>query len=137
MTLQAILLRLRNLFHCRSGVSALEFAFALPVLGAVVLGTIDFGRLYYQKHGLERAVSRAARYAHINNTVADSAIISRVRSEALGLNRPNIGVAVAHETVGATRYVVITATYSFQFVTPLIGTGSYQLSSRDRVPRPT
>jgi TadE-like protein len=44
------------------GQSLLEFAMVLPLLLVVALGTIEFGRAYYQYNTLSKAVREAARY---------------------------------------------------------------------------
>lgn len=44
------------------GQSLLEFAMVLPVLLLLAIGTIEFGRAYYQYNTLSKAVRQAARY---------------------------------------------------------------------------
>jgi len=44
------------------GQSLLEFAMVLPVLLLLAIGTIEFGRAYFQYNTLSKAVRQAARY---------------------------------------------------------------------------
>jgi len=44
------------------GQSLLEFAMVLPVLLLLAIGTIEFGRAYYQYNTLSKAVRQGARY---------------------------------------------------------------------------
>ena len=44
------------------GQSLLEFAMVLPILLLLAIGTIEFGRAYYQYNTLSKAVRQAARY---------------------------------------------------------------------------
>src|SRR5262245_47588887 len=44
------------------GQSLIEFAMVLPILLLLAIGTIEFGRAYYQYNTLSKAVRQAARY---------------------------------------------------------------------------
>ncbi len=63
--------RLRSVFRSR-GVTAIEYAFVLPVLLIFILGVIDTGRLLWTYATMYRAAEDAARCAAISAAVPSS-----------------------------------------------------------------
>lgn len=57
---------LARLFPDRSGVAAVEFALALPMLLLALVGTLDIGIAVYEKMELDNAVQAGARYVTVN-----------------------------------------------------------------------
>ena len=51
----------RQLYHARRGIAALEFAVVAPVLIMLMFGTIEFGRLLWTLQGLQMTAVEAAR----------------------------------------------------------------------------
>ena len=73
------------------GQSLLEFAMVLPVLLLLGIGTIEFGRAYYQYNTLSKAVRQAARYmsTHAYTTAEqDNAIRMAIYGNAAGTGTP-------------------------------------------------
>lgn len=56
---------LRALAKCREGVAAVEFALVAMVLLALMLGSIDVGRLLWIQHDLSTRSADAVRYASL------------------------------------------------------------------------
>lgn len=52
---------LKQLYHSRRGVTALEFAVIAPVLMMLMFGTLEFGRLLWTMQGLQMTATEAAR----------------------------------------------------------------------------
>jgi Flp pilus assembly protein TadG len=49
--------------RARWGQSATEFALALPVFFVLILGVMDFGRIFFIQENVQQAVDASARYA--------------------------------------------------------------------------
>jgi len=63
---------LRRLLACREGATALEFAFALPVLLLLILGMFEVAMLMFISTSVEGGLREAARFG-ITDQVADEA----------------------------------------------------------------
>jgi len=110
--------RLRAHGRARSGdrgAAAVEFALVLPLLLLLVCGIIDFGRAINAQITLTQAARTGARLA----ALGQPNVATATRAAATGLS--GVGVAVTPCPSGATQttVAVVTATYSFKFVTPI------------------
>ena len=116
------------------GAAALEFAIIVPVLLLLVLGLMDIGRLLLVDMSLLSAAQQGARVSAMNANVADSTLVSAVRSgvpdaminlSVLGnctaTNRGTcVGAAATTKCVGNnTGTTTIQATLTFYWLTPL------------------
>jgi len=55
--------RIRKFGRSNAGSTAVEFAFAAPILFLLMFGIVEFGRAWWTKSSLQLAIERAARYA--------------------------------------------------------------------------
>ncbi|HWL80344.1 MAG TPA: TadE/TadG family type IV pilus assembly protein [Roseomonas sp.] len=74
---------LSRLWHCRRGVSALEFALVAPVLALVALGGFDLGNAALQSLRLEAAARAGAQYA-FSRPADSTGILAAVRGNLPG-----------------------------------------------------
>lgn len=127
---------LRQLYHARRGVTALEFAVVAPVLIMLTFGTMEFGRLLWTMQGLEMTAVEAARCMGILATSCSSSgnfssdnTNSYIEATALGwginLTSSNLYLVTRNSTntscapTGGTLTVSeVTITYTFQTVVP-------------------
>ncbi len=75
---------LKRRLHNNKGVSAVEFAFILPILLAFLGGTIDFGVVFFASHIAQNAAREGARRAAsepgiLDGDITDPAVIDRVK----------------------------------------------------------
>lgn len=102
-----------DLIQNECGASAVEFAFAVPVLLVLIIGIIQLGILFMANAGLQQAVEEGARFATIYPNPNDSAIIARVNDKRFGLDAANVtGPSVTHGTSNGVSYVDVTMSYS-------------------------
>jgi len=109
-----------RLWRDRRGVASLEFAILAPVLIVMLIGTVDFGRMFYTRQGLEYATEEAARYYTLNPSSTTTTVTSYLQGKMPGGMGPSVVVAYADTTnCNSNAYVTcttITATYSFSLV---------------------
>jgi len=55
--------RIRKFGRSNAGSTAVEFAFAAPILFLLMFGIVEFGRAWWTKSSLQLAIERAARFA--------------------------------------------------------------------------
>lgn len=102
------------------GQSLVEFALVIPILVMLILGIVDFGRIYHVYLTLDHAGREAARAASIGKD--DTTIKSVAVNDATSIKLTSDKVAISP---GGTRSpgsnVTITITYPVDFLTPVIG----------------
>jgi Flp pilus assembly protein TadG len=103
-----------------AGAAAVELALVLPILLVVVFGIVDFGRAYNAKVSLTQAAREGARVRSLGGDAAATA--ARVQQAAGFLPAAAVAVnagASCPAAPSATDVATVTATYTFQFVTPV------------------
>ena len=131
------------------GSAAVEAALVLPFLLLFVLGSVEFGRALWTYHRMLLAVEEAGRYAMVYGaspslltsascpsgtiTLANCAV---ARANTYLSNYGATGVSVSSsEDASSPKNLTITATYTFNFITPgLLPFGPINLSSQVKVP---
>lgn len=75
-----------DLIHEQSGASAAEFALVLPILVALLIGTIDLGGMAWTKMEVQGAARAGANYALVNATKGfDATLVAAAASSATNL----------------------------------------------------
>lgn len=97
------------------GAAAVEMAIVLPILLILVFGIIDFGRMLNAQITLSAAAREGARWAALGQT----GVPARVTLAAPGLTGVSTSVTACPATPALTSNATVTATYQFQYVTPL------------------
>jgi Flp pilus assembly protein TadG len=118
--------------HHRGGNVAIEFGVVLPVLLMFVLGIIDLGRFFWTYTTLTRATEAAARCGAVNNTALCSNISNYAQSEAWGLANVSPSTFTA---ANAACGVQVSASYTFAFLIPWMGTASITLTPASCFPK--
>ena len=129
---------IRLLRDCR-GVSAIEFGILGPVLFAIVLGALDFGRMFYVRQGMENATEKAARYYMLNPSASQSAVTSQITQAMVGGLGGQLSVAYADTTncnsQSALTCTTITVTYPFHFIAGILGLADKTLTATTKATR--
>lgn len=125
---------LARLFHDRRGVAAIEFGFVAPVLFSMLLGGLEFGRMFYVRQGLEGVVETAARYYVSNPTKTSSDITSYMQSQPMmGGSIGLVSFAYTDTTScngnSKVTCTLITGTYAFTFVAAYLGFSGRSLTA--------
>ena len=121
------------------GGAIVEFAILAPVLFALILGTVDVGRMFYVRQNLEYATEQAARYFMLNPTAATSAVTTYLRGTMTGA--PGSSVSVNYTDTancnGNTNVTctMISATYTFTFIAGYLGLGNKTLQAKAQAVR--
>lgn len=112
------------------GAAAVEFALVLPVLVLLVLGLIEFSRVFNVQISITNAAREGARTMAIENdpAVARSAAIGAAPSVTPAISSGDIAISPADCAAGSTVHVTITYTVEllsgyFGAQLPLTGTG--------------
>jgi Flp pilus assembly protein TadG len=117
----------------RRGNSAIEFGILAPVLFMLLLGTFDFGRMFYVRQGMEYATEQAARYYMLNPSAAQSAVTQTLSTAMVGGMGSQLSVAYVDTTNCNSKSTLtcttITATYQFHFVVGMLGLADKTLTA--------
>jgi Flp pilus assembly protein TadG len=109
------------------GQSLAEFALVLPVILVLVLGAIDFGRVYFAYVSVTNAARNGAHYASGSPVAAEDAggireAVLEETSDLLDTSPTNPSVAVATGTDGqGGLYADVTVSYAFSPIFPWPG----------------
>ena len=118
---------LRRIIRGKRGQSLVEFALIAPVLIILMLGTIDYGRVYFAYVSVTNGARNGAQFASESTTAA--ADIDGIRTAAIGdtselLNtsptNPDVTVATGTDTQGRL-YADVTMQYTFTTMFPWPG----------------
>lgn len=104
------------------GTTLIEFAFAFPVLCALLFGIIDAGRFVGARVALSQATAEAARTACLSSTVSAGMVDTALQNAALSLTGANVdwvattcdGAACGVWPNSAGDVVFLQAQYNFQ-----------------------
>jgi len=70
--------------------SALEFALVLPILLTLIVGILEVGVLFYGVAGMKHAVGEGARYATLYPAPSNSAVVTQITNNEVGLTTGTI-----------------------------------------------
>jgi Flp pilus assembly protein TadG len=132
---------IKDLLRDRSGVAAIEFALAAPILVAAFVGIADVGMGIYKQMQLVNAVQAGARYAMINGwnsaqiqnavtSATDLTAVSATPAPTTSCGCPSNATIIA-ATCGSTcassaaagTYVTVNAQFAYTPVIPFVGFG--------------
>jgi Flp pilus assembly protein TadG len=115
-------IRLRAILRfarARDGNSAIEFAIVAPVFLALMLGTMEFARLFWTQSTLQQAVQAAARCASVNTTTCDNATdtATYAANQMYGLSiSSSVFTATLNTTCGSNTGNKVSASLAFTFI---------------------
>ncbi|HTR85371.1 MAG TPA: TadE/TadG family type IV pilus assembly protein [Reyranella sp.] len=145
-------MRPRSLWRDSRGGAAIEFAIIAPLFFTLILGTLDFGRMFYVSQSLQHATQQAGRYYTLNNTAATSTVTSYLQclmpSSGASGSCPTAGSMGSNTAVSysdttncnsnsSVTCTTITATYSFTFIASYLGLGTKTLRATSQAVRIT
>jgi Flp pilus assembly protein TadG len=131
------------------GSVAVEAAFVLPVLVLFVIGSIEFGRVLWTYHTMLLAAEEGGRYAMVygaspslltsascpNVATVNLVNCTKARANTYLTNYLGTGHADASEDASSPPNMTIWATYTFNFITPILQSyGPINLRSQVIVP---
>jgi len=114
-------------FRSDTGAAAVEFAIVIVPLLLILMGIIDFGRVYNQQLSVSAAAREGVRVMAVENNSAAARTATRAAAPGLSpaLSDSQIAISPASCSVGAT--VTVTVTYP---VTSLTGMFSGLLNGK-------
>lgn len=116
------------------GAATVEFALVLPLLLLLLVGIVQFGRVYSMQIQLSGAANDAARYLAVNPTdAAGSRNRARAAAPNLGLTDGELAVTVTTPCT-PTSSVSVVASRVFVFDIPILPSPNVTLRGRGVVP---
>ena len=115
---------LAGLGRDRSGVGALEFALALPVLLVLVLGIIEFGRALAVRNEMSHALGRTARIVNLTPSTTPEQVATLLE-EYLGDYDTELEVSITE--VAGTSFMQISVQFPFEISIPFTSVSEVDL----------
>ncbi|MFD2346558.1 pilus assembly protein [Sinorhizobium terangae] len=132
---------LRSLWRSEAGATAVEFALVCLPLLLLLLGVMEFGRVFYVRNDLSHAADIAARKVLIRQIARDAPdseaqtkLESAVRESFHSGDSSRLQVVTGKETVDGIDFRVLSIQYPFTFVLPGLGESSFNLQLSRRIP---
>lgn len=119
----------------RTGATATEFGLIAPFLMLIITGIMEFGLYMWNKHSLEFALEETGRSLMTMVSVSDDTVVTDFKSRLLGVNPASVTATVTQETVGLTKFVTLSVSYSYSFVVVgYLGIEPLLIEAKTRVP---
>lgn len=80
----------RRLIIDTRGAAVIEFALALPILIALMIGVLQYGMVLHASGGVRHAVGEGIRYAKVHPDATDTEILDVARTGLAGINAGGI-----------------------------------------------
>lgn len=109
----------------RSGVAALEYALALPVLLMVVLGIIEIGRALAVRNEISHALGRTTRVVHLNPSTTPEQIEASLEDY---LPNYDTELEVSITEISGTSFMEISVQFPFEISIPFAPISEVNLS---------
>lgn len=125
-----------RLRRCRRGTAAIEFAFVAPVFLIMVMGIFEMGRAMWIKATMQYALEETARYAIVNASASTATLESYAAAKISGIfiNSGAVTVSASTSISGGVTYMLITASYPFNTLVPIVKLPSVTLQARSQIP---
>ncbi|HEV8634270.1 MAG TPA: TadE/TadG family type IV pilus assembly protein [Chloroflexota bacterium] len=102
------------------GQGLVELALLLPILLVVVMGAIDFGRVYFAYIAIANAAREGAFYVSLNPTASNASVQGIVDAELNGHLDGGAQVTAVGGSRSSGAEVTVTVQHSFQAITTAI-----------------
>jgi len=127
--------RALRFIRARRGAAVVEFAFAAPCLILTLLGVMEFGYFFWNRHSLEFATEESGRMILTKQTITDDEITADVKSRILNIDTTAVAASVSRETIGATTFVTLSVSYTYNLLFgSVLGLTSIPIDTKVRVP---
>lgn len=103
------------------GAAAVEFAILLPLLLMLVLGTIEFGRMYNAQITLTNAARDGVRVMAIGNDPAAARAAAKNAAASVSTSISSSDITLSSETCSTGNQVTLTINYTLRTVTGIAG----------------
>ena len=113
-------LKLNDFLRRNKGQALVEFAFVLPIILLVLMGIIEFGRIFNTYLVLTNASREGARVAAVGG--ADLDIMNSVRNVTPTLDQASLNITINPIETSRTRGLPVTVitTYNLPLICPLV-----------------
>ena len=124
--------------RARRGTALLELALVMPILAALLLGVLDFGRMYAEQLTVTAAAREGARDAmHDSSDSNVRTIVITELNGAVSIANPSTDITISPSTVAARTaagQVTVTVNYTHSFLFGLIRNGNLALAASATMP---
>ena len=104
----------------RRGQALAELAIVLPLLLILVLGAVDFGRVFFAFQCVESAATAGAQFACLNTSNASNVDLIRSNALAQTSDITNLSPAVTSSVAGSNVCVTVSATFNTLIAWPVL-----------------
>ena len=112
---------IRRILSNRDASSTVDFAFALPVLIAIMLGTIQMGIYLHASGAIRHALGEGIRLAKVYPDATSAEVKTEVLDSMAALDKNKVtGFAFVRGTSGGIKYGAVAMRYQLEPMFPLV-----------------
>ena len=112
---------MKRILNNSKGQALVEMAFVLPILLMIVMGIVEFGRIFNAYLIVTNASREGARYASVNST--DLEVINAIETLTSTLNQSQMSISIYPDYRSRTsgNPVEVSIDYNIDIIAPIIG----------------
>lgn len=112
---------MKRILNNSKGQALVEMAFVLPILLMIVMGIVEFGRIFNAYLIVTNASREGARYASVNST--DLEVINAIETLTSTLNQSQMSISIYPDYGSRTsgNPVEVSIDYNIDIIAPIIG----------------
>lgn len=106
-------MKFRKLIADPRGASAIEFAFAMPVVVTLMIGILQFGLVLQASGAMRHAIGEGIRYAKVHPSATETEVLDETRSALAGVDPDGVTqLSFQRGTASGAEFGRITMRYS-------------------------
>ena len=132
-------MKLMRLREDTKGATLVEFAFAAPVLIAIMVGSLQMGLVLYSSGGMRHAVGEGVRYAKVYPNATEEQVLEKVKTSYSGIDPAKVSTLVFERGLSSkgAPFAKISMSYEVAPMIPFVPMPPFTLSEEKLVYLPS
>ena len=118
----------KGLLKDRSGVTAVEFAIALPLLLVIILGAIEFGRALKAKNDMNHTLGKAVRVVYLDTDKTESELETLIEESLIRYGAGAVTVDATQTTISGMPHMKIDVAFPMTLTIPFVNLSEVTLN---------
>ena len=117
-----------GLLKDRSGVTAVEFAIALPLLLVIIIGAIEFGRALKAKNDMNHTLGKAVRVVYLDTDKTESELETLIEESLIRYGAGAVTVDATQTTISGMPHMKIDVAFPMTLTIPFVNLSEVTLN---------
>ena len=117
-----------GLLKDRSGVTAVEFAIALPLFLVIILGAIEFGRALKAQNDMNHTLGKAVRVVYLDTNKTESELETLIEESLIRYGAGAVSVDATQTTISGMPHMKIDVAFPMTLTIPFVNLSEVTLN---------